>query len=416
MTTTAAASLAFPDDRLAWFTQARFGMFIHWGLYALLGRGEWVMSREAIPVQEYRLLADRFDAADYDPHAWAALARDAGMRYMVLTAKHHEGFCLWDSSVCAFNAVNSAGRRDLLAEYVDAARQVGLKVGLYYSLGDWHNPDWAAGWAGDTAAEHRFVQYTHALVDELMTRYGRIDVLWYDLPQCYSALQWRSVELNAKVRARQPHILINNRAMTTEDFATPEQHIKASRAGRPWEACMTLNQHWGYCPSDQRYKSAGEVAQTLASVAAGGGNLLLNVGPDPAGRIPPQSRQILRQVRQWLQRHGPAIFDTTPHRMPWYLFGPTTVSGRSLFCHLANYHGPQTTIGGLTNRVLAATLLTTGQPIAFTQRGRQLFLHGLPDQPPSDVLTVVQLQLDTPPGSDLGRVLGGADVFAQLPD
>jgi alpha-L-fucosidase len=281
------------NDRTTWFSEARFGLFVHWGLYAVHGRGEWAMSRERISLGDYTPLLSRFTAERFDPKAWAQLALDAGMKYVVLTTKHHEGFCLWNSKHCDFNSTKSAAKRDLLEEYVTAIRDAGLKVGLYYSLGDWHNPDWFAGWKGDTHAGRRFVQWTHALVDELMTDYGKIDILWYDLPQCYPSDQWRMVELNASVRAKQPGILINNRGMTTEDFATPEQHAHPAKPGRLWEVCMTLNKHWGYCPSDREYKSPRAVAANLAFCAANQGNLLLNVGPDPTGHIPDESQTIL---------------------------------------------------------------------------------------------------------------------------
>ncbi|NBC11248.1 MAG: alpha-L-fucosidase, partial [Planctomycetes bacterium] len=325
-------AMAFPEDRLRWFAEARFGMFIHWGLYALLGRGEWAMSREAIPWREYEPLAERFTASAFDPRAWAQLARRAGMKYMVLTTKHHEGFCLWDSKRCGFNAVNSGAGRDLLAEFVEAVRAEGLKVGFYYSLGDWRHPDWYAGWQGDEQAKRRFVDWTHGMVHELMTGYGRIDVLFYDLPQCYSVNDWRSVELNAMVRSLQPQIIINNRALTTEDTATPEQHVSAAPPGRCWEACMTLNENWGYAPHDHDFKSPRQVVLQLAAAAAGCGNLLLNVGPDPAGRIPPESVAILEQVGEWLDRHAEAIHTHDRNPLMWYNFGPTTVNGHNLYC------------------------------------------------------------------------------------
>lgn len=401
--------------RTQWFEQARFGMFIHWGLYSLLGRGEWALNRERIPLDDYVKLADEFAAADYDPHAWAALARDAGMKYVVLTTKHHEGFCLWDSKICAFNATRSAARRDLLGEFVEAVRGAGLKVGLYYSLGDWFNPDWTRGWQGDEEAKSRFMDYTHALVRELMTGYGRIDVLWYDLPQCFSPAEWRSVELNAMARSLQPHILINNRAMTTEDFATPEQHISAAPPGRMWEACMTLNDNWGFVPSDRNFKSPRAVVLSLAGVASGAGNLLLNVGPDGRGAIPPESRDILKKVGRWLRTHGESIYASERHALSFYLFGPVTRRGSTVYLHLKNYFGPELIVGGLTNNVLSATLLSTGEPLQAERRGAQVFLRGLPDTSPDELMSVIKLELDGEPDHDISRVIGGADIFPKLP-
>jgi alpha-L-fucosidase len=406
--------MRFPRDRTRWFEEARFGLFVHWGLYALLGRGEWVLNRERIPLDEYGELAGRFDASEFRPRDWARMAGEAGMKYAVLTTKHHEGFCLWDSAVCAFNAARSAARRDLVAEYVEAMRAGGLKVGFYYSLGDWFNPDWTLGWQGDAAARERFMDYTHALVRELLTGYGVIDILWYDLPQCYSAAEWRAVELNAMARALQPGILINNRAMTTEDFRTPEQHVSAAPRGRMWEACMTLNGHWGYCPGDTHYKSPREVVRNLASAAAGGGNLLLNVGPDGKGAIPVRSQEILREVGRWLEVNGESIYASERHDLPFNLWGPVTVRGHVMYLHLQEDFGSTLTIGGLTRKPVSARLLAGGIDLAIEQRGARTFLHGLPPQTGA-MPAVVRLELDGPPDQDIGRVIGGADIFPNFP-
>lgn len=403
------------SERTRWFAEARFGMFIHWGLYSVLGHGEWAFNREGYSWREYRKLAEGFTASHYDPHEWARVARDAGMRYVVLTTKHHEGFCLWNSRLCRFNAVNSAARRDLLAEYVEAVREAGLKVGLYYSLGDWYHPDWARGWQGDQSARDRFMDYTHGLVRELMSNYGKIDILWYDLPQCYGVNEWRSVELNAMARSLQPHILINNRAMTTEDFATPEQHVAASAPGRLWESNMTLNDSWGYCPGDRRYKSPREVAMTLANVASGAGNLLLNVGPDGEGRIPALSRRILGQVGQWLRANGESIYPVHRHDLMWNLWGPVTVKDRNLYLHLFRHHANRVIIGGLTPRVRRAGLLASGQYLKVTRRGRQTILSGLPPHDHRRPHPVVKLELDGPPDQDISRAIGGADIFPSFP-
>lgn len=401
-------------SRTQWFHDARFGMFVHWGLYSLLGRGEWAMNREQIPRREYQKLADSFRANGYDPNRWAQVAVDAGMKYMVLTTKHHEGFCLWDSQICAFNSVKSAARRDLLAEYVTAARQAGLKVGLYYSLGDWFNPDWKRGWQGDARARERFMEYTHGLVRELMTNYGSIDILWYDLPQCYSADEWLSVVLNAMVRQLQPQILINNRAMTTEDFCTPEQHVAAT-PGRMWESCMTLNNHWGHCPSDHDFKSPRDVIRTLANVASGGGNLLLNVGPDGEGRFPVESRKILSQVGQWLKVHGASIYGAEPHRMQWNHWGPSTARGNNLYLHLENYFGTTLTVSCLNCGISKATLLTNGRPLKIRRRGQRHILSGLPSCSPDHWMSVIHLELDRHPRQDFSPSIGTADIFPKFP-
>ena len=327
---------------------------------------------------------------------------------------------MWDSQTCAFNATNSAAKRDLLAEFVEAAREFDLKVGFYYSLGDWFNPDWTRGWQGDENARERFMDYTFSLMRELMTGYGPIDILWYDLPQNYSANQWRSVELNAMARSLQPQILVNNRAYTSEDFGTPEQHIAAAPPGRLWEACMTMSGNaWGYRPADTGWKSAQTIANHLASVAAGGGNLLLNVGPDGSGAIPDEAADILRAVGAWLERNGEAIFPTRRHDWPWSLGGTLTLgdgsNGSALYWFLRPYEGAHTTLGGLTNRVTRVSILGQSE-IAFEQRGPQLKLVGLPAEAPDAVQTVVKIEIEGEPDFDVSRVIGGADILPVLPN
>jgi len=407
-----------PRDRGAWFADARFGMFIHWGLYAVLGRGEWAMSREYIPMEEYEPLKDRFTAEHYDPHAWAALARDAGMKYAVLTTKHHEGFCLWDSKVCSFNATRSAAGRDLVGEYVEAFREAGLKVGLYYSLGDWLNPDWRRGYEPGPEREparERFMGYTKELLRELLTGYGPIDLLFYDLPQNYSAQEWDAVGLNAMARRLHPNILINNRAMTTEDYATPEQHATASPPGRMWETCMTLNDNWGYVPSDHHFKTPREIVRTLTQIASGAGNLLLNVGPDAQGRIPAESQSILREVGGWLAEHGESVYGSQRHGMSWNMWGGCTARGRVLYLHLSRYFGSTLTIGALVPRVLKAELI--GSPLTLTveQTSERVVIHGLPETAPNPLMPVLRLELDAPPEQDFRSQLGIADIFPVFP-
>ena len=221
------SSVADRTRRMKWWHDAKFGMFIHWGLYSTLGRHEWVMENEGIPVKEYEPHADRFKPKPNAAREWARLARRAGMKYMVMTTKHHEGFCNFDSKLTEYCATKRGPGRDLVREYVDAARAEGLRVGFYYSLMDWHHPDGARS-LKDEAARRRFVDYIHGQVKELMTNYGMIDILWYDVAWPLDAKGWESVEMNTMVRKLQPDIIINNRSKIPEDFDTPEQRIVAS--------------------------------------------------------------------------------------------------------------------------------------------------------------------------------------------
>ena len=296
---------------LSWWHDARFGMFIHWGLYALLARHEWTMYQESIPPEEYRGLADRFNPQHYNPEEWVALAQDAGMRYMILTSRHHEGFSLWDSKVSDFTAPKTAARRDLLAEFVNACEKRGMRYGFYYSLLDWRYPAYFRGKARDPEGWAEFLDYVHAQVLELCTNYGDLSVLWYDGGWPYTPEDWGSTPLNAEVRRLRPDILINNRSMQPEDFDTPEQHVTPS-PDRLWESCMTMNTTWGYSTIDREWKSPRQLIHYLVTAANGGGNYLLNVGPDPDGRIPFESVERLRAMGRWLDVYGESIYGSEP--------------------------------------------------------------------------------------------------------
>lgn len=408
-----------PEERevgRTWFSHARFGLFVHWGLYSLLGRGEWVRNRERIAPAQYVALADEFRAEGYNPWEWAQVARRAGMRYAVLTTKHHDGFCLWNSRTCAFNSANAACRRDLVGEFLDAFRAAGLKVGLYYSLGDWHNPDWAAAVHGDEPARLRFVQYTASLIEELTTDYGKLDVFWYDLPQGLTAEQWTSRELNAGIRRRQPGILINNRSMLPEDFSISERSLESAVPGRMWEAAITLNESWAYVAGDRDYKSPRDVARALARVSNGGGNLLLNVGPEGSGRWSERAEEILREVGAWLDRNGEAVYGTDGGGLPFNLWGSSTVRGNVMYLFLERYFGTEVTVGGLVPNVVRADVLGTGQRLDFRRFETQTVISGLPATPPDPLVTVLRLELDGPPDQDISRVIAGADIMASFPD
>src|SRR5881275_1823642 len=300
------AQKADRERRMKWWHEAKFGMFIHWGLYSTLGRHEWVMENEGIPVAEYEKLAPRFKPVPNAARAWARLAKSAGMKYMVMTTKHHEGFCNFDSKLTDYCAPRQGPGRDLVREYVEAARAEGLQFGFYYSLMDWHHPD-GARCKTDEAARRRFVEYIHGQVRELMTNYGKVDILWYDVAWPLDARGWESVEMNTMVRKLQPDIIINNRSKIPEDFDTPEQRIEASQ-NRPWESCMTLNDSWGYHAADTNWKTPTTVVRNLITCARDGGNYLLNIGPKPDGTIPEESVRILSTVGDWMAKNGQGIY------------------------------------------------------------------------------------------------------------
>lgn len=399
-----------------WFRQARFGLFLHWGLYSILGRGEWARNREQIPADEYHALADQFTAEDFDARAWAKFAATNGMRYAVLTTKHHDGFCLWNSKTCKFNSVNSAAQRDLVQEFVTAFRAEGIRVGLYYSLGDWDQPDWTQAVHGDVEAEHRFAKTTHAMVEELVTQYGQIDVMWYDLPQGLTARQWRAEELNAMVRKHQPEILINNRSMLREDFSTAEQNSHGPAMGRMWEACMTLNESWAYVHGDKAFKSPRQLASVLAKIASTDGNLLLNIGPGASGKLPVESRTIVEELGRWLHRNREAIDAECIDRLPFNLWGSTLASHRCMYLFLERYFGTELVIGGLVPNVVGAEILGDSAALSWERRGAQTIIRGLPKESPDPVLTVMRIDLDGPPDQTISRAIAGADIMARFPD
>jgi alpha-L-fucosidase len=383
--------------RMKWWHDAKFGMFIHWGLYSVLGRHEWVMENEGIPVKEYERLADMFKPKPNAARDWARLARRAGMKYMVMTTKHHEGFCNFDTKLTDYCAAKRGPGRDLVREYVEAARAEGLRFGFYYSLMDWHHPD-GARCKTDEAARRRFVDYIHGQVKELMTNYGKVDILWYDVAWPLDAKGWESVEMNRMVRKLQPDIIINNRSKIPEDFDTPEQRIEAS-ANRPWESCMTLNDSWGYHAADNGWKSPTTVIKNLITCARDGGNYLLNIGPMPDGSIPPQSDIILSTVGEWMGKCGATIYQSDrclPRRGNYVSF---TRKGNTLYAHVHYWPGETVVIGNLLNKVTSAKLLATNQAVKFEQDDFRVRLTGLPRRAPQLVTTFV-LECDGEPKQD----------------
>ncbi|OHB77220.1 MAG: hypothetical protein A2W31_00850 [Planctomycetes bacterium RBG_16_64_10] len=383
-------------DRRAWWRHARFGMFIHWGVYAIPGRGEWIMYQEHIPFDEYAQLAGQFKPQHYDPTAWVALAQDAGMKYAVLTTRHHDGYCLFDSQVSEFTSTKTAAQRDFVAEFAAACHAAGLRMGFYYSLVDWRFPGALPhGTVRPDRVYAAMVDQAHAQVRELLTNYGTVDILWYDMMQPPNPRLWRSADLSAMARTLQPNILINNRAGLAQDFGTPENTIVAEN--RPWEACFTMNRSWACCPSDRNYKSPRELIRLLASCAADGGNLLLNVSPDADGMVPAEQVARLRKIGHWLRVHGAAIYgaDKSPIGAP--AVGLATRVGDRVYLLLQRWPGATLPLAWCGSEVRAARVLTTGLPARVAQRGDRVWLHGLPDAPPDPYLPVIELAFAGPP-------------------
>ena len=357
------------NKRVEWYQQARFGMFIHWGIYAIPARGEWVRSVEEMPEEEYMSFFEEFDPIDFQPKKWAKAAKDAGMKYAIMTAKHHDGFCLFDSELTDFKATNTKAGKDLVKEYLEAFREEGLKVGLYYSLLDWHHPDYPhykdqnhpmrnCEAQKDVDRDfNRYLDYMHGQVRELCTRYGKLDIMWFDFS--YGELRgeaWRATELVNMVRSYQPDIIIDNRlevsgegfgSLATDnpsvfagDFVSPEQIIPPqglkSESGRDlvWEACITMNDNWGYCAKDKNFKPASTIIKKLVECVSKNGNLLLNVGPDARGNIPEESLEILREIGIWMKKNSASIYGCKGSGLPKPENGRITGRGNKLFYHV----------------------------------------------------------------------------------
>lgn len=394
----AEAGEATRDRRMKWWHDARFGMFIHWGVYSTIGRHEWVMENEAIPVDEYERYAKNFKPKPNAARAWAKLAREAGQKYMVMTTKHHEGFCLFDSKLTNYCATKQGPGRDLVAEYVEAARAEGRKVGFYYSLMDWHHPD-GAQCATDDAARERFIQYIHGQIRELLTNYGKIDVLWYDVAWPLTAAGWESEKMNDMVFELQPDIIVNNRNLLQGDFATPEQRIQAELL-RSWETCMTMNASWGFQRSDDDWKSAKTVIRNLITCSRDSGNYLLNIGPHADGSIPEESVRILSAVGKWMEKNGEAIYDSDHCQPTRSNYASFTRRGNTLYMHVHFWPGSTVTMAGLMNQVKSAKLLASGQAVKFEQDKLRVRFVGLPEKAPDEPLTTIAIECDGEPKQD----------------
>jgi alpha-L-fucosidase len=392
-----------------WFRGARFGLFIHFGLYSLAARHEWVQSYEELSEAEYRRYFDHFDPDRFDAAALARTARAAGMRYAVLTTKHHDGFCLWESALTDFTSARACGR-DLVAEFVTAARAEGLRVGFYHSLLDWHHPDFLVDGvhpqrnAGDLAALNagrdmaRYRAYLHAQVRELLTGYGTVDLMFYDFTYPYERGglpgkgpgDWASEELLTLTRELQPGILVNNRLGIPGDYVTPEQYqpeqpVVVDGAEVRWEACQTLNGSWGYHRDNFADKDPALLARMLIQSVAAGGNMLLNVGPTGRGGLDPRTVRTLDAIGAWLELHGRAVHDAgaapfTPPPNALY-----TMRDDRLYLHVLAWPLQHLHLPGLAGKVRYAQLLNDASEIPLSMLEEAPPAHAnlaLPPQPP----------------------------------
>lgn len=390
------------NKRMEWYVDARFGMFIHWGLYSIPARGEWVRSVEEIPKEDYMKYFYEFDPKDYDPKKWARAAKEAGMKYVVLTAKHHDGFCLFDSKYTEFKSTNTKCGRDLVAEYVEAVRAEGLKVGLYFSLIDWYHDDFPhygdrqhpmrnnPAYTNENRNWDNYVTFMHNQVREICTNYGQIDVLWFDFS--YDDMmgeKWGATKLVNMVRELQPQVIIDNRLEASGqgygslatgkptpyhgDFVSPEQIIPPHGIrdvnGDPlnWEACITMNNKWGYCARDKFFKPSSMIIKKLVECVSKGGNMLLNVGPDAYGNIPPESLQILSEIGAWMKKNSKSVYGCGLAGIEKPDYGRVTRNGNLLYYHMfENTMGPVPLTGIKPGTIKKIRLLCDGSEVPIS--------------------------------------------------
>jgi len=424
---------ASDDARMAWWREARFGMFIHWGLYAVpagewqgkTDYGEWIRNNAKIPLDVYDGFRVKFNPTAFDPGAWARMAKRAGMRYIVITTKHHDGFSLFDSKQSDFTVMATPFHRDVMKELVEACRREGLRIGWYHSIMDWHHPDYLPrrDWEKDRPAAgadfERYVAYLKAQLRELLTNYGPIDVLWFDGQWEGTWNYERGRDLYDYVRSLQPNIIINNRVAggggeagvaggrpRIGDFGTPEQEIPATGApGVDWETCMTMNRNWGFNRADKAFKPVRELVRNLVDIASKGGNFLLNIGPDADGRFPQESVERLEEIGKWMETNGDSIHATTASpfaSLPWGRCTRKTMPGgiTRLYLHVFDWPADgRLVVNGLMNEPIRAALLAGDRQLELATRDvdNSTVTIRVPASAPDPIDTVVVLDIHGSP-------------------
>ncbi len=412
------------EERTKWWREARFGMFIHWGIYAvpadatdLEGKhriAEWYLSNKKMQVRDYEKFAAEFNPIKFDARRWVETAKDAGMKYIVITSKHHDGFSMFDTKLTDYSVAQATPfKRDPIKELAAECQRQGLKFCFYHSIMDWHHPDYLPRrpWERETRPANganldRYIEFMKGQLRELLTDYGPIGVLWFDGGWEHNAEELHSREVNAMIRSLQPSILINNRNRVPEDFMTPEQFVpaKGPPEGRLWETCMTINDTWGYAKNDTNWKSAETLLRTLIDTASKGGNFLLNVGPTAEGEFPQAIDERLARIGAWMKVNGESIYGT--ERSPFRSLsfdGRVTRKGSTLYLHVFEWPRIGLVLSGLKVRMRSARALDGGERL----RVNRLVSSGDRSGPPAihiakpkkfdPVATVIELRLAGPP-------------------
>ncbi|HPF37578.1 MAG TPA: alpha-L-fucosidase [Phycisphaerae bacterium] len=420
------------DARLKWWREARFGLFIHWGLYSIpagdwgnrTDHGEWIRQSARIPIDEYDTLLGRFNPQRFDADAWARLAKDAGMRYIVITSKHHDGFCLFDSALTDYDVMSTPFQRDVMKELSEACRRADVRMCWYHSIMDWRHPDYLPrrDWEDRPATDadfERYAQYLRGQVRELLTNYGPIGVMWFDGEWESTWSHERGLDLYHFVRTIQPNVIVNNRVdkgrsgmagMTSDarfagDFGTPEQEIPATGLpGVDWETCMTMNDHWGFNQRDSHWKSTADLIHTLVDVVSKGGNFLLNVGPTADGAFPQPCVDRLRGIGRWMKVNSDSIHGTSasPFRsLPWGRCTQRSLDDGTTRLYLHVFDWPadrRLVVPGIYNEPIRANLLAdnSGAPLELS-RSEDSIIIGLPGKAPDTIDSVIVLDVKGPP-------------------
>jgi len=418
------------EKRMKWFNDARFGLFIHWGVYSVpagewkgkTNYGEWFMEETKMPVSQYEQFARQFNPVKFDARAWVRMAKDAGMKYIVITSKHHDGFGMFRSDMTDWCIKSTPFQRDPLKELASACKQAGITFCFYHSIMDWHHPDWGTrrAWndkATGTPDMDSYVVYMKGQLKELITRYGPLGILWFDGEWEKPWTHERGVDLYNYVRSLQPNIIVNNRVgkgrsgmggmdkgQGVGDYGTPEQEIPPTGFGPGvyWESCMTMNNHWGYNKHDQHWKSTQTLIRNLVDCASKGGNYLLNVGPTSEGLIPPASVERLAEIGRWMKVNHEAIYGTKASPFEKLTFGRCTQRTRSggktrLYLHV--FDRPvdgKLVLPGLANKPFKAFLLDGRAKLEVATRENQTIIT-LPAELPDKIATVVVLDIKGKP-------------------
>lgn len=385
------------EEKLEWWKDARFGMFIHWGPVSLKGTEiSWSRGGSGIPVEEYDALYKQFNPVSFNALEWVKLAKAAGMKYIVFTSKHHDGFCMWDTKYTDFNIMNSPFKRDVMKELAEACKKEGIALGFYHSTCDWHNPDFPLTSPGGSVKREssnldRYTEYLKNQSVEIIQKYGPLLVMWYDVPQQFDSIRGQGVI--DRIREIQPNILVNNRSGAPGDFNTPEQRIGSFQNKRPWETCMTIGNQWAWKPNDE-VKSLEQCLQSLIRSAGGDGNLLLNVGPKSDGTIEPAQAERLVEMGKWLEKYGYTIYGTRGGPFKPTDWGVSTRKGNKIFLHILQWTGnnPEIIIPDLGMQIKKCSLADGGKTEISMINGEYVIrFDGKLLQP---INTIIEIEVD----------------------